>query len=289
MPTRAALRALSRGGFALEKAIAAHGGSAAVGARMGWLPPFRPRKPAGYWDSVENLRSELVAFVRQSGLRPGTMPTKTDMRRAGRQDLLRAVERRGGIYAVAQELLGASRPEAGGGGGGGGARQWRMPTRAGAAEWNAHLRAVAARNPELRGARLFEEAAASFADESPSSASSSSSSSSFVRVLSGRSRASDAVSDSWDSEGDDFDRGEEEDEQDEGADAAGLALLDSDEDLALASPSGGASASPDRSRRSPSPPPPPPPPPPAAAAAAAPKGKSGTRRPPSLRDEIDQW
>ena len=82
-----------------------------------------------------------------------------------------------------------------------------MPTRAGAAEWNAHLRAVAAGNPELRGARLFEAAAASFssADESSSPVSSASSSSSSLGVFGGRLRASDAVSDSWDSseEGDD--------------------------------------------------------------------------------------
>ena len=311
MPTRAALRALSRGGATLERAIAAHGGAAAVGARLGWLPPFRPRKPAGYWDSAENLRTELSAFVRQQGLRPGTMPTKTDMRRAGRRDLLRAVERRGGIYAVAQELFGvvslrppptknkekesaatttmtttatttgfasAAAPNA--------RRQyWRMPTRAGAAEWSAHLRAVAAADPELRGARLFEVASATFSDASSSSSSSSAVSapssaaaaSQGVGIFGGRSRAaasSEVISDSWDSEEEDeFDDDEEEedsegdeDEDDEGesAEAAGLVLLDSDENLLLAPVVSAC-----------------PPPPP--------KSKSGTRKPPSLRDEIDQW
>ena len=217
------------------------------------------------------------------------MPTKTDMRRAGRRDLLRAVERRGGIYAVAQELLGASSAAAASSrspraAAAGAARQsWRMPTRAGAAEWNAHLRAVAAGNPELRGARLFEAAAASFssADESSSPVSSASSSSSSLGVFGGRLRASDAVSDSWDSseEGDDDfeDGGEEGDEEgEEGVDAVGLALLDSDEDLVLASVSSPLppTASPKDQQQ---------------LLLQQPRSKSGTRRPPSLRDEIDQW
>lgn len=294
MPTRAALRALARGGATLERAIASHGGAAAVGSRMGWLPPFRPRKPAGYWESSKNLRKELVAFVRQSGLRPGTMPTKTDMRRARRRDLLRAVERRGGIYAVAQELFGASRRKEGG------ARQWRMPTRAGAAEWNAHLRAVAAANPEQRGARLFEAAAASFDDNAGGEKLALSSSSPSSGLFGGRARASAALdADSWDSEGDgdydeDDDEREEEGEEDEEEEAAGLALLDSDEDLVLADTATAAAAGGGDGSSSSSAPPAPPrrsPPLPASPKQQQlqqqPKSKSGTRR--SLRDEIDQW
>ena len=142
MPTRAALRSAGRSD--LEKAVAAHGGATAVAQRLGWRLPYKERKPAGYWDDDGTLAAELSAFVAESGLPPRTMPSKADMVRAGRHDMARAVERRGGLYAVAA-VVGYS-----------------MPTRAGAAEWAAHVSDVAARTGLSGTNGLFEAAAASY-------------------------------------------------------------------------------------------------------------------------------
>jgi hypothetical protein len=72
------------------------------------------------------------------------MPSKTDLTRAGRHDLARAVERRGGLYATAAAV------------------GWAMPTRAGAAEWAAHVSLVAAETGLSGTNGLFEAAAASY-------------------------------------------------------------------------------------------------------------------------------
>ena len=44
------------------QAIAMHGGYAAVAMRLGWSMRSRSRKPAGYWDSLPNVRREITAF-----------------------------------------------------------------------------------------------------------------------------------------------------------------------------------------------------------------------------------
>ena len=56
----------------LEKAIAAHGGPPVVAKALGWRLKARPRRPRGYWDVVENVRSEIDDFIADYGLRPGT-------------------------------------------------------------------------------------------------------------------------------------------------------------------------------------------------------------------------
>jgi len=55
----------------LEKAILAHGGMAAVAKALGWPVKARQRRPNGYWDEVDNVRQEIDAFIRASGLQPG--------------------------------------------------------------------------------------------------------------------------------------------------------------------------------------------------------------------------
>ena len=141
-PTRAALRAAGRSD--LEKAIAAHGGPAAVAARLGWPLPYRERKPRGYWADDAAVEAELAAFIAEAGLPPATMPSKTDMVRAGRHDLARVAERRGGLFAVAAAV------------------GYRMPTRAGASAWAEHVASVAAETGLSGTNGLFEAAAASY-------------------------------------------------------------------------------------------------------------------------------
>ena len=48
--------------FVAVQAIAMHGGYAAVAMRLGWNMRSRSRKPAGYWDSLPNVRREITAF-----------------------------------------------------------------------------------------------------------------------------------------------------------------------------------------------------------------------------------
>lgn len=72
--------------------------------RMGWALPWRPRKPRGYWDSRVNVRREMMDFIAEQGLFPGALPKKMALRRAGRSDLEKAVERWGGVARLAAEL-----------------------------------------------------------------------------------------------------------------------------------------------------------------------------------------
>jgi hypothetical protein len=102
IPSRAELRASNR--TDLEKALAAHGGASMVAGRMGWTTSSRSRKPRGYWNSLDNLKTEIDEFLSSSDLPPRTMPLKSDFVRAGRFDLARAVEKWGGMYDVADQL-----------------------------------------------------------------------------------------------------------------------------------------------------------------------------------------
>ncbi|KAG7675312.1 hypothetical protein Ndes2437A_g00523 [Nannochloris sp. 'desiccata'] len=48
----------------LEKAITTHGGPSVVAERLGWKLQAKPRKPRGYWDSLENVRQEVDEFIK---------------------------------------------------------------------------------------------------------------------------------------------------------------------------------------------------------------------------------
>ncbi|GMH39940.1 hypothetical protein BSKO_07844 [Bryopsis sp. KO-2023] len=102
VPTRAELRADNMSG--LEKAIAAHGGHAKVAEKMGWRLKHKTRRPRGYWQSMDNIHTEIMEFIEMHDLAPGVMPTKGDLRRVGRNDLRRAIERSGGFNEVAGKL-----------------------------------------------------------------------------------------------------------------------------------------------------------------------------------------
>lgn len=103
IPTRKELRADGRSD--LDKCISAHGGRAQVAARMGWQTDGRARKPRGYWDSLDNLKSEIDEFTASSDdSQDGVLPLKAAMVNSGRYDLARAIEKWGGMSAVAEQL-----------------------------------------------------------------------------------------------------------------------------------------------------------------------------------------
>lgn len=104
MPSRQQLRQLSSGSSGVEAAIVATGGFAAAAALLGWRLGYKPRKPRGYWDRLENVRREVAAFIAERGLEPGVMPSKGVFEAAGRTDLARLAERWGGTASLTEEL-----------------------------------------------------------------------------------------------------------------------------------------------------------------------------------------
>ncbi|CAL8464995.1 g4530 [Coccomyxa elongata] len=142
IPTRAQMRAIAR--TDLEKAIAAHGGPAAVAKRMGWNLAYKGKKPRGYWDKLANVQKEIDLFNKQQGLPPGIMPLKMDFVRANRYDLSHAVERWGGLYDLA-ELL-----------------DYQVLNLRGDNEWSQHVAETAAETGLSGTNGLFEVAARSY-------------------------------------------------------------------------------------------------------------------------------
>lgn len=65
--------------------------------------PPRPQKPPGYWQVWDNLVRELTAFILENG-QPGLMPSKIVLTRAGRYDLISAIQAFGGQVVVAGKL-----------------------------------------------------------------------------------------------------------------------------------------------------------------------------------------
>lgn len=102
LPTRSDLRRDNRSD--IEKAITAHGGPVKVAERIGWKLKTKRRKPRGYWDDIGNIRREITDFIFENNLSPTVMPRKIDLTKAGRHDLRRAIEKRGGIYELATDL-----------------------------------------------------------------------------------------------------------------------------------------------------------------------------------------
>ncbi len=113
IPTRKELRGDGRSD--LDKCISAHGGRAQVAARMGWQIDGRSRKPRGYWNSLDNLKSEIDEFIASSDdLQDGMLPLKATMVSSGRYDLARAIEKWGGMSEVAEQLGYATKSGCGG-------------------------------------------------------------------------------------------------------------------------------------------------------------------------------
>lgn len=83
-----------------------HGGKTAVAQRIGLN---LPRKPRGYWcnrTNRENAVLDLIAELKRDmpGCNSRAMPTKYAMIAAGRADLAQAIERHGGVAALANSL-----------------------------------------------------------------------------------------------------------------------------------------------------------------------------------------
>jgi len=86
----------------LIDAISKHGGSSTVAERLG-LSPANANKPSGYWRDFGNIEREVRAFVLCCG-QEGQMPTRRDLKRAGRGDLVSAIAKHGGLTVVATRL-----------------------------------------------------------------------------------------------------------------------------------------------------------------------------------------
>jgi hypothetical protein len=100
MPKKKALKAAGRGDLA--NAIARAGGQYATAQRLG-LRPADTRRAPNHWADVAELERELRAFVTEPG-RPQRMPTLAELIAARRFDLHYALQRHGGVRAMAERL-----------------------------------------------------------------------------------------------------------------------------------------------------------------------------------------
>jgi hypothetical protein len=67
-------------------------------------------KPKGYWDNLENVRTEILVFINEFGT-PGVMPLQKNLADKGRSNLSAAISKHGGFSAVAKRL-GLQQPNA---------------------------------------------------------------------------------------------------------------------------------------------------------------------------------
>lgn len=104
MPTAKQLR--SNGRRDLENAINKYRGYKAVALLLGWNIPQPSKRPAKYWDDFENLKTELMQFVREETQEAPhyEMPTQGELRKAGRADIALAIGTHGGFAVVANSL-----------------------------------------------------------------------------------------------------------------------------------------------------------------------------------------
>jgi hypothetical protein len=100
MPTRATLKKAGRSD--LDSALNKHGGLVTVADHLG-LGLSYTRKQLGYWNDFSNLRQALCDFVEAHGT-PGVMPTQRELREGGQAALHAALDRHGGLLAVAHRL-----------------------------------------------------------------------------------------------------------------------------------------------------------------------------------------
>jgi hypothetical protein len=100
MPKKQALEAAGRGDLA--NAIARAGGQYATAQRLG-LRPADTRRAPNHWADIAELERELRAFVTEPG-RPQRMPSLHELIAARRFDLHYAVQRHGGVRAMAERL-----------------------------------------------------------------------------------------------------------------------------------------------------------------------------------------
>ena len=92
MPTRKQLR--DAGKSDIENLISTFGGYAKVAKLLG-LRRSTQKKPRGYWTDQANMRREVQDMQEELGLANDVMPSKPMLRKAGRLDLIRAIDNAG--------------------------------------------------------------------------------------------------------------------------------------------------------------------------------------------------
>jgi hypothetical protein len=105
MPTQQEL--ISAGRLDLVYGVHLHGGVYEVARRLRLEVKDPPRAPF-YWNAIENVETELNAFINSavlaSWIQSGVMPTSMTVVRSGRRDLAAAIRRHGGWDAIARRL-----------------------------------------------------------------------------------------------------------------------------------------------------------------------------------------
>ena len=96
MPTEAQLRKNNLS--SLSDAMHEMGGFAHVAKRLG----LKTSKPRGFWKDVNNVVAELESFL--EGRDDNTLPTQAELRKAGRTDLISAMQAHGGMVTFADHL-----------------------------------------------------------------------------------------------------------------------------------------------------------------------------------------
>jgi superfamily II DNA or RNA helicase len=104
MPTTAQFIEANRRDILNAAAKKQHGGLERVRQRLG-LKSHLEVNPPGYWTKFSNVEAEVRSFVELHG-REGVMPTTTELRAAGRHDLLAVVAKLG--FPVVAKKLGLS-------------------------------------------------------------------------------------------------------------------------------------------------------------------------------------
>ncbi len=84
----------------LTHAIQKHGGYAVVAKRLGLTCA---KQSIGHWDDFSSVESEVFLFIKKHGS-PGVMPMIDELRKAGRGDLDKAIQKHDGYRAVAERL-----------------------------------------------------------------------------------------------------------------------------------------------------------------------------------------
>jgi hypothetical protein len=98
MPTTNELKRFGRSD--LESAIQKHGGQQSVAERLGLN---YTQKRRGHWDDFSSVRRELLGYIEEHGT-PGVMPTRNQLEKAGRGDIVNAMNKHGGSRAVAKQM-----------------------------------------------------------------------------------------------------------------------------------------------------------------------------------------
>src|SRR5262249_30766842 len=101
MPTYRNLHKAGRSDLATG--IRKQGGVLKVANRLNLKLEGRKTKTQGYWKNLSNVKRELRRFIEVYGV-PGTMPSYSELKKAGRLDLARAISKHGGYLLLAEQL-----------------------------------------------------------------------------------------------------------------------------------------------------------------------------------------